>query len=56
MRGPVTGPFIGAILHILKARARWSSVTTSYTVPGEVAVIAEPAKALYAYQLTCNYL
>lgn len=47
MIGPVTGPFIGPMLQILKARARYVSVVMSATVPGEFEIMAAPAHALF---------
>jgi hypothetical protein len=52
-----TGPFIGPILQILKARARYFSVTISETVPGAFEIIAAPMHALFAVELaTTTYI
>lgn len=43
--GPKVGPLKGPIDHIEKANARYSSVTISLTVPGLLAIMADPANA-----------
>lgn len=43
--GPKVGPLSGPMDQIEKAKARYSSVTISLTVPGELAIIALPATA-----------
>jgi hypothetical protein len=41
----MTGPFIGPMLHIEKAVARYSSDTKSAIVPGALAIMALPNSA-----------
>jgi hypothetical protein len=43
---PVLGAFIGAILHIDKTNARKSGLAISTTVPGLLAIMTAPKKAL----------
>ena len=45
MIGPKVGPLKGPIDQIEKANARYSSLTMSLTVPGLLAIMADPASA-----------
>jgi len=45
MTGPITGPFMGPMDQMEKARARYFSSTMSLIVPGALEIRAEAQKA-----------